>query len=379
MVVRSRGRSLLPRSEDPDPRNGASRRPRWLCYRGDSLAALGRNQEALSSYSRSIELAPKFETAWYRRAALNARLGDWKIALDDYDHIRSQQPDHADANNDVAWYLATSPELGLRDPRRAVELAEKAVKFAPEIAIYWNTLGMARYRAGDFAGSRKALVKAMQLRDAKSFDDWLILAMVEWRLDQQPRARQLFMYALNRMDKESNNHEEVIRIRREAASLIGLPENSKTPPVGGPVDDPSAYTILIEIEPGALWVYGLRGDACAKLKQWDQAAADLARACENPSTNMRVWYEQAAARLATNDLEGYRRVRSEILARFARTQLPATASHLLYVSVVLPARADEAETMIRMGNFSISLNPSNPRSVAQRTTGRANTRPRSRT
>ena len=50
-----------------------------------------------------------------------------------------------------------------------------------------------------------------------------------------------------------------------------------------------------------------------------------------------------------------------ILTRFAKMQLPATASHLLYVSVVLSARADEAETMIRMGNFSISLNPSNPR------------------
>ena len=44
-------------------------------------------------------------------------------------------------------------------------------------------------------------MKAMQLRDAKSFDDWLILAMVEWRLDQKPRARQLLTYALHRMDK----------------------------------------------------------------------------------------------------------------------------------------------------------------------------------
>ncbi len=100
MVVRSRGRSLLPRSEDPDPGNGAEQDdPRRLCYRGDSLAALGRNQEALSSYTRSIEIAPKFESAWYRRAALNARLGNWKRALNDYDQIRSQQPDRADANN----------------------------------------------------------------------------------------------------------------------------------------------------------------------------------------------------------------------------------------------------------------------------------------
>ncbi len=335
--------------------------PRRLCYRGDSLAALGRNQEALASYTRSIEIAPKFETARYRRAALNARLGNWKHALRDYEQIRSQQPDRADSNNDVAWYLATSPELELRDSRRAVELADKAVKLAPETAIYWNTLGMARYRAGDFASSLKALMKAMQLRDAKSADDWLIMAMVEWRLDQKSRARQLFTHARHRIEAESINDQELMRIHREAASLIGLPEKSMTTAVAGPLSDPSAYTILIEIEPKALWVYGLRGDACAKLKQWDQAAADLARACENRSANMRVWYEQAAARLATNDLEGYRRVRSEILARFANTQSPAAASHLLYVSIVLPARADEAETMIRMGNFSISPNPSNPR------------------
>jgi tetratricopeptide (TPR) repeat protein len=204
-------------------------------------------------------------------------------------------------------------------------------------------------------------MKALQLRDAKSADDWLILAMVEWRLDQKSRARQLFTHARQRIEAESINEQELMRIRREAALLIGLPENSMTPPVASPHGDPSSYTNLIEIEPKALWVYGLRGDACAKLKQWDQAAADFARACENPFANTRFWYGQAAARLATNDLEGYRRVRSEILARFAKTQLPATASHLLYVSVVLPAQPDEAETMIRMGNFVISANPSNTR------------------
>jgi tetratricopeptide (TPR) repeat protein len=185
--------------------------------------------------------------------------------------------------------------------------------------------------------------------------------MVEWRLKHKSRARQLLTHALHRIEAEPNSDQDLMRIRREAATLIGLPEKSLTPPVTGPSDDPSAYTILIEIDPNALWVYGLRGDACAKLKQWDQAAADLARACENPSANIRDWYGQGAARLATNDLEGYRRVRSAILARFAKTRLPRVAQHLLYVSVVLPAAADEAETMIRMGIFAISADPSNPR------------------
>ncbi len=334
---------------------------RRLCYEGDSLAALGRNQEALASYSRSIEIAPKFASAWSRRASLNARLGNWKNALKDYEQIRSQHPDRADVNNDVAWYLATTTELELRDSRRTVELAEKAVKLAPEMANYWNTLGMARYRALDYAASRSALMKAMQLREARSSDDWLLLAMVQWRLDQKSRAKQLFTHAVARIEAESNNDRELMQLRQEAAALIGLAQKSTTPPVTAPFADTSAYTILIEIEPEALWVYGLRGEACGKLKQWDQAAADFARACESPSANIRVWYGQAAARLAVNDLEGYRRVRSEILSRFARTQLPGATHHLLYVSVVLPAPADEAQTMIQMGNFAVSQSPGNPR------------------
>ena len=40
-----------------------------------------------------------------------------------------------------------APNSGFAIPGGAVELAEKAVKLAPEIAIYWNTLAMARYRA----------------------------------------------------------------------------------------------------------------------------------------------------------------------------------------------------------------------------------------
>jgi tetratricopeptide (TPR) repeat protein len=220
---------------------------------------------------------------------------------------------------------------------------------------------MARYRAQNYAGSLKALMKAMELGDANSSDDWLILAMAEWRLDQKSKAKQLFTHALHRIEADSKNDQELMRIRQEAASLIGLPEKPMTLPAASPFDGTSAYTILIEIEPEALWVYGLRGDTCANLKQWDQAAADLARACEDPAASFRVWYRQAAARLGANDLEGYRRVRSEILSRFAKTQSPGIASHLLYVSVVLPARADEAETMIDMGNLGISASPGNPR------------------
>jgi serine/threonine protein kinase/WD40 repeat protein len=47
-----------------------------------------------------------------------------------------------------AWRLAASADPKLRDPRRAVELAKKAVELAPGEGLY--TLGLAHYRAGDW-------------------------------------------------------------------------------------------------------------------------------------------------------------------------------------------------------------------------------------
>ena len=56
----------------------------------------------------------------------------------------------------AAWCLATHPDPKVRKPARAVELAKEAIGLKP-FATYWNTLGAARYRAGDFQGAVEAL------------------------------------------------------------------------------------------------------------------------------------------------------------------------------------------------------------------------------
>lgn len=59
--------------------------------------------------------------------------------------------------NAHAWKLATDSDVNQRDPAEAVRLAERAVEAEPKNAAYLNTLGVARYRAGDFRGSINAL------------------------------------------------------------------------------------------------------------------------------------------------------------------------------------------------------------------------------
>ena len=62
--------------------------------------------------------------------------------------------------NDLAWLLATDPGPSPRDPARALALAEEAVRISSDHDASWNTLGVARYRAGDWAGAIEALERS---------------------------------------------------------------------------------------------------------------------------------------------------------------------------------------------------------------------------
>jgi tetratricopeptide (TPR) repeat protein len=91
--------------------------------------------------------------------------------------------------NNVAWYLATAPDPQFRDPARAVKLAKTSVEIAPNRGDIWNTLGVARYRTGDWQGAIQALNKSMELRAGGNPADWHFLAMAEWQLGNKDAAR----------------------------------------------------------------------------------------------------------------------------------------------------------------------------------------------
>jgi serine/threonine protein kinase/tetratricopeptide (TPR) repeat protein len=330
-------------------------------HRGDSLVALGRTDEARASYQRAIELsdAPHFTLA--RRAELFVRVGDWKSAFNDYERLISERSDDASLRDELAWRLCTCPDPAYRDYPRGAELARQAVALDATASKHWNTLALALYRTRDWPRSVKAVMRAMEMTDAGDVRNWFLLAMCQWRIAEEHRARQLFLHALRRIPAGADQPEYLAQLRHEAETLFDQPEPSTKGSLAESQDDPLAYTLLLEIEPGAQWIYRLRAEACVRLKLWDQAIADTARRIQADPRNHHLWYADAAARLGACDLAGYRSVRTQILARFGGTKDASMATHLCYILVPLPAEPAEAEAMLQFAEFAVSGTPSNPR------------------
>lgn len=129
-------------------------------------------------------------------------------------------PGNGSADNNVAWFLATAENPAYREPALAVELAKKAVELNPQAGSWWNTLGAAHYRAGDWQPALEALGKSMELRKGGGAHDWFFLAMAHWQLGDRAEARKWYDQAVAWMDQNRPHDQQLRRFRAEAAELI---------------------------------------------------------------------------------------------------------------------------------------------------------------
>ena len=121
------------------------------------------------------------------------------------------------------------PDPQVHDPVRAVERARRAVRLAPKSAWIWNTLGVAHYRAGDWKAAIEALERAETLApDLYLAFNGFFLAMAHWRLDEKDEARKWYDKAVEWMDKNQPQNEELLRFRAEAEELLGLKAEETT-------------------------------------------------------------------------------------------------------------------------------------------------------
>ena len=119
-----------------------------------------------------------------------------------------------------------SPVAGLRDPPRAAVLAVGAVEQALRSGPYWGTLGLARYRAGDWRGAIAAIERATELDAGVRAADWFVLAMAHVRQGDQEQARRFYQRAMDRMEKRLPRDAVLDHLRQEAAGLLGIPTKS---------------------------------------------------------------------------------------------------------------------------------------------------------
>jgi eukaryotic-like serine/threonine-protein kinase len=134
------------------------------------------------------------------------------------------------AMNNLARFLATAEDRRFRNPHRAIELAKEIVARLPKVRISWNTLGAAHLCAGDWKSAIAALEKSIELGNGGDSNDWFFLAMAHWQLGKKDEGNEWYDKAVKWMDKNQPKNPELLRFRKEAATLLGVKESG--PPKG---------------------------------------------------------------------------------------------------------------------------------------------------
>jgi tetratricopeptide (TPR) repeat protein len=187
-------------------------------------------QQAVSMYEGHPEWKDDqglFAQSLFSLAQILSKKGRNEEAAKTYRRFLELQPASPVGNNNAAWFLATCADPKFRDPSRAVKLAKKATELAPMEGTYWNTLGAAQYRAGNWKDAIAALDKSMEIRKGGDSFDWFFLAMAHWKLGEKEKARSRFDQAVEWMDKHQPRDEELRRFRAEAAELLGVQQKKK--------------------------------------------------------------------------------------------------------------------------------------------------------
>jgi Zn-dependent protease with chaperone function len=111
-----------------------------------------------------IEEDPENVDLYQSLAMLYHQMEKHEAAIRSYEEILARDPDRAVALNNLAWLLVTVPEERLRDNRRALALAERAVRLE-RTPVFLDTLAEAYYANGQIAEAVKAGQEALALAE----------------------------------------------------------------------------------------------------------------------------------------------------------------------------------------------------------------------
>jgi WD40 repeat protein len=173
--------------------------------RGRAYGRLKVREKAIADYSLALALLPLRDKKKVRGELLLRRSANFyalkeeakgdagvlEIAEQDLPIPSELQAEAAQLCNNVAWLRYLMVPEKQRDPKKALALAQKAIKLDPDGWVYLNTLGVASYRVGQYAKAVDTLQRSLRdtQKDAAAFD-LFFLAMCHHRLGDTSKARE---------------------------------------------------------------------------------------------------------------------------------------------------------------------------------------------
>ncbi|QTA90303.1 SPOR domain-containing protein [Desulfonema magnum] len=134
--------------------------------RGGAWFHKGDYDRAIADCTRALEINPNDFEAYNNRGAVWFCKGEYDKAIDDHNKSLKINPNYADAYQQIAWTLATCPDVRYRNGPRAVELAKKAVEIHSE-PNFLDTLAAAYAETGNFENAITTQKNAIALSDSE--------------------------------------------------------------------------------------------------------------------------------------------------------------------------------------------------------------------
>jgi protein O-mannosyl-transferase len=170
---------------------------------GDALARTGQSKKAMVHYEEAIRLQPYYANAYYNRGNVLFAQGHIDDAIADWEKTLQIEPDDADAYTglgnallrkgllhkaianyekalalspddphsriNIAWVLATAPDASVRNGKKAVEFAKKAVELSnTEDPKFLRALAAAYAEAGQFSEAIEVTQRAIAIATNQS-------------------------------------------------------------------------------------------------------------------------------------------------------------------------------------------------------------------
>ncbi|MCH7988490.1 MAG: hypothetical protein IID46_04975 [Planctomycetes bacterium] len=165
------------------------------------MAAIGKHEEAEKMFRKCLDM--------------------WKVLIDEIPKNPQSLREQAKSRNWLAWFLVTCPEIKRRNPSQAVRLAKQVVKQESDEPVYWNTLALAHYRAGDWKNAKTAVDRALkEAGNEPSEMNWLIQAMVLKQQNAAAQAKTAYDKALGQRARKSKEKKRIGRIEAESLSTV---------------------------------------------------------------------------------------------------------------------------------------------------------------